>query len=306
MYQNGTTKIDIRVNTGDTDYFTDLKIEAGENTTQYSSYNMGCASIVVNNSNIARLGGLGTDVELTANGIKNINLGRFNVTTLKVAKGQTIKTGFKLLTQITAGNSCMIGCYVNGKSNSECNFNNIEEYELNKLYERTYTATEDCIISFDFSGNSSQDIFEFQFWINLDELEEYTPNQSELKIVEIQKSMKSGDYFTKEADVWKEIHTNTLEKLTCTETQSTQLDDLLNTITYKNLTYIYSTDTVSPIIKLTYVKDLETYINKSQEEQNIALQQANTKIAELEATVALQDEQIPRRRRRRRKHNANR
>ena len=50
-------------------------------------------------------------------------------------------------------------------------------------------------------------------------------------------------------------------KLACTEIQSAQLDDLLNTSTYKNVTHIYSTDKVSPIIKVVYRKDTPTLLN---------------------------------------------
>lgn len=298
---------------------------------------MGCTSIVVSNSNIARIENLGQNIELTENGLKYINKGRFDITRFKLEKGKTIKVGFKLLTELNDEDNVMISGAINGINIDDLEFNDLETYELNKIYERTYTATEDCTISFNFSG-SSNNSFEFQFWVNFDELEEYTRNESELKIVEIQKSMTSEDYFTKEADGWKEVHVNTSEKLICTEKQSAQLDDLLNIITYKNLTYIYSVDAiiyyrdrVSPIVKITYVKDLEAYINKSQEEQNKkidknieditaiqnknteqdnkitentdALTKANAKIAELEQTVALQDEQIPTRRRNRRKHN---
>lgn len=324
------------MNTGDTDYFTDLKIEAGDNVTRYSSYNMGCTSIVVSNSNIARIENLGQNIELTENGLKYINKGRFDITRFKLEKGKTIKVGFKLLTELNSEDNVMISGNLNGIDVDELEFNNLETYELNKTYERTYTTTEDCTISFNFSG-SSKNNFEFQFWINFDELKEYTRNESELKIIEIQQPMLTDDTFIKEADGWKEVHVNTSEKLICTEKQSAQLDDLLNIITYKNLTYVYSVDAiiyyrdrVSPIVKITYVKDLEAYINKSQEEQNKkidknieditaiqnknteqdnkitentdALTKANEKIAELQQTVALQDEQIPRRRRRGRKH----
>ena len=361
------------MNTGDTDYFTDLKIEAGDNVTRYSSYNMGCTSIVVSNSNIARIENLGQNIELTENGLKYINNIRFDITCFKLEKGKTIKVGFKLLTGLNNEDNVMISGWVNGTFIDDLEFNDLETYELNKTYERTYTTTEDCTISFNFSG-SSKNNFEFQFWINFDELEEYTQNESELKIIEIQQPMLTDDTFIKEDDGWKEVHNwakidsyngesitaeyisttgelttgatvyyklETPTKLVCTEKQKEQLDDLLNTITYKNLTYVYSVDAiiyyrdrVSPIVKITYVKDLEAYINKSQEEQNKkidknieditaiqnknteqdnkitentdALTKANAKIAELEQTVALQDEQIPRRRRRRREHYINR
>ena len=268
---------------------------------------MGCTSIVVSNSNIARIENLGQNIELTENGLKYIKKGRFDITRFKLEKGKTIKVGFKLLTELNSEDNVMISGILNGIDVDELEFNNLKTYELNKTYERTYTATEDCTINFNFSG-SSKNNFEFQFWINFDELKEYTRNESELKIVEIQKEMLNDDTFIKEDDGWKEVHNwakidsyngenitaeyisttgelttgatvyyklETPTKLVCTEKQKEQLDDLLNTITYKNLTYVYSVDAliyyrnrVSPIVKITYVKDLEAYINKSQEEQN--------------------------------------
>ena len=62
------------------------------------------------------------------------------------------------------------------------------------------------------------------------------------------------------AYVWYKIETPL--KLVCTETQNKQLDDLLNTSTYKNVTHIYSTDKVSPVIKIKYRKDIETMFNQ--------------------------------------------
>ena len=59
-------------------------------------------------------------------------------------------------------------------------------------------------------------------------------------------------------------------------------------------------------------EDIITLQNKNTEQDNKitentdALTKANERIAELEATVAQQDEQIPKRKRRRREHNANR
>ena len=61
---------------------------------------------------------------------------------------------------------------------------------------------------------------------------------------------------------WYKLATPT--KLACTEKQSAQLDDLLNTSTYKNVTHIYSTDKVSPVIKIKYRKDIESMFNIQQ------------------------------------------
>ena len=69
--------------------------------------------------------------------------------------------------------------------------------------------------------------------------------------------------------VWYKLATPT--RLACTEKQVQQLDDLLNTSTYKNVTHIYSTDKVSPVIKVVYRKDLETMLNNQQSEYETRL-----------------------------------
>ena len=40
---------------------------------------------------------------------------------------------------------------------------------LNQIYTRTYTATEDCRIKYTLWGNANSDIFEFQLWAELDD-----------------------------------------------------------------------------------------------------------------------------------------
>ena len=69
--------------------------------------------------------------------------------------------------------------------------------------------------------------------------------------------------------VWYKLATPL--KLACTEKQIEQLDDLLNTSTYKNVTHIYSTDKVSPIIKIKYKKDLETMLNSQKNDYDTRL-----------------------------------
>lgn len=69
--------------------------------------------------------------------------------------------------------------------------------------------------------------------------------------------------------LWYKLATPT--KLTCTEKQIEQLDDLLNTSTYKNVTHIYSTDKVSPIIKIKYRKDIETMLNSQKNDYDTRL-----------------------------------
>ena len=52
----------------------------------------------------------------------------------------------------------------------------------------------------------------------------------------------------------------------CTEEQSKILDELNNARTYKNVTNIYSTDEISPILSLDYAKDLETLLTSKESE----------------------------------------
>lgn len=68
---------------------------------------------------------------------------------------------------------------------------------------------------------------------------------------------------------WYKLATPT--KLACTEKQNKQLDDLLNTSTYKNVTHIYSTDKVSPVIKIKYRKDIETILNNQKNDYDTRL-----------------------------------
>ena len=52
----------------------------------------------------------------------------------------------------------------------------------------------------------------------------------------------------------------------CTEEQSKILEELNNARTYKNVTNIYSTDEISPILSLDYAKDLETLLTSKESE----------------------------------------
>ena len=52
----------------------------------------------------------------------------------------------------------------------------------------------------------------------------------------------------------------------CTEEQSSVLEELSNARTYKNVTNIYSTDEISPILSLDYAKDLETLLTSKESE----------------------------------------
>lgn len=273
-------------------------------------------NLTVSNENLAVINGIGTDVELTENGIKIINTERINyLSTFKIKKGQTIKVGLKMLTAVTGNIS--IACYVNGEYNDNLKFSSIKDYKINELQERSYTATEDCEINFSLSGNTNDEIFEFQLWANFDKLEEYTVAENQTLSVDVQQEMLIDDTFKNENGNWKEVHNwqkitsyngesiktdyisstgalttgatvyyrlTTPTELNCTQTQIEQLNTLVNISTYKNVTYIYSTDTVSPIFEITYRKDLATleekYENKNTEQDELItkLQEDNQRL----------------------------
>ena len=52
----------------------------------------------------------------------------------------------------------------------------------------------------------------------------------------------------------------------CTKEQNEILDEIENSSTYKNVTYIYSNDEISPIFDIEYYKDLDTIINNTKKE----------------------------------------
>ena len=87
--------------------------------------------------------------------------------------------------------------------------------------------------------------------------------------------------------VWYKLATPT--KLACTEKQNKQLDDLLNTSTYKNVTHIYSTDKVSPIIKIKYRKDIETMFNTQQSNYDTRLSNIEKLLATTTTSAMLLD-----------------
>lgn len=129
-------------------------------------------------------------------------------------------------------------------------------------------------------GNASTDnsylkeSIALQVWTRLrikkERLEGYTNDLTNTEKVAllnnyIQQQYNSGNpiYF------WYKLATPT--RLACTEKQVQQLEDLLNTSTYKNVTHIYSTDKVSPIIKIKYRKDITTLLNNQQSEYETRL-----------------------------------
>lgn len=143
--------------------------------------------------------------EFTENAIKNKSNSVGNkITEFKIKKGQTVKFGLFLYSKPTQ--STTFTFYKNEGDDFE-SFANFQTYTLNVKFERTYTATEDTEIYIRMWGNADSEIFEFQLWAELDELTNYLKYEEQNYILDIQQEMLKGDYFVKESDGWKEVHT---------------------------------------------------------------------------------------------------
>ena len=178
-----------------------IKIEQGTKATPYSPYNQGNVEIDIANKNLAKINE--TDWELTENNtIKNKakNDGK-ELTRFNLNKGQTIKIGLKLFQKPTKSSTFTF--YVNTQTGVITSFSNYNTYNLNQIYEKTYTATENTEILIRSWGNADNEIVEFQLWAEIDTLTDYIPYQSETKILPIQEEMLEDDYINNE----NEYHT---------------------------------------------------------------------------------------------------
>ena len=143
--------------------------------------------------------------QYTDKGIKNISRNNgTSITRINLKKGQTVKVGLKLFSKPTA--SASFTGYIEGKVNTNIGFNSIQNFNLNQTYTRTYTATEDCSLTYTLWGNANSDTFEFQMWAEFDTLTDYEQYKEETFNLDIQQDMLKGDYFIKEEDAWKEVH----------------------------------------------------------------------------------------------------
>mgnify|MGYP004559921137 CR=1 FL=1 len=182
-----------------------FKLEEGSVVTTYSPYNQGSVEINIKNKNIMPISSLGTNWEYTSKGIKNRarNAG-VTLTTFNIKAGQTIHIGFSILSKPTTDTTFSL--YVNGVVGIITGFASIRSYNLNQVYERTYTATKDCNISCRMYGNINKDIFEFQMWTEYDNLTEYTRHEEQSYIMPVQKPMLTGDYISDiEYSGWEKI-----------------------------------------------------------------------------------------------------
>ena len=166
-------------------------------------YNYGSVQVNVQNKNIMSLYRLGEYWKYTDKGIKNttISTGK-DLTKFSLKAGQTIKIGFKLLSKPSQDTT--FTCYVDKVGSIIPSFGKIATYNLNQVYERTYTATKDCEISVTLWGNANSDIFEFQMWAEYDNLTEYQKYDEQSYLVDVQQEMLEGDYLDLENE--KEHH----------------------------------------------------------------------------------------------------
>lgn len=165
----------------------------------------GSIEIKKTGKNIMPILNLGTNWEYTDRGIKNLksNVGS-TITKINLKKGQTVKIGFKVLNKPT-GSISFTG-YVDNTENGNISFYGFNNFTLNQVYEKIYTALKDCTLKFTLWGNDNNEIFEFQLWAEFDTLTDYEQYKEEALTLPIQKEMLKEDYFIKESDGWKEVH----------------------------------------------------------------------------------------------------
>ena len=149
---------------------------------------------------------LGNNYEYTGNGIKSLKRNDgVEVTRFKVRKGQTIKIGLKLFSRPTQDASWSI-YFENTEIASFAHLENSSSFDLNKVYEKTYTASTDGEIFIKLWGNANSDVFEFQLWAELDNLTEYEQHEGQSYIMPVQQEMLDGDKFLRQTEKWYEKH----------------------------------------------------------------------------------------------------
>lgn len=161
-------------------------------------------NVVVCNKNILKILGLGERWEYTEKGIKNLyaNPG-IKISQLNLKKGQTVEIGFLLLSKVN--NDISFVNFVNDKTGVIASFANIQNYNVNTIYKKKYTATDDCTIKTVLYGNVNEEIFEFQLWAEYNQISNtYIKHQEQTITMPIQQEMLKEDYFN-----WvneKEVH----------------------------------------------------------------------------------------------------
>ena len=175
-------------------------------------------NVVVCNKNILKILGLGERWEYTEKGIKNLyaNPG-IKISQLNLKKGQTVEIGFLLLSKVN--NDISFVNFVNDKTGVIASFANIQNYNVNTVYKKKYTATDDCTIKTVLYGNVNEEIFEFQLWAEYNQISNtYIKHQEQAIKMPTQQEMLKGDYFD-----WvneKEVHKWNLPSFTGNEAWS--------------------------------------------------------------------------------------
>ena len=218
-------------------------------------------NVVVSNKNLMPI--LTEYWEYTEQGIKNKsrNAG-IRLTEFKLKAGQTVKIGFKLITKPSVSTSFTAS--VNSIVNDSISFYNFNAFNINELYSKSYTATEDVVIRYVMYGNENSDIFEFQMWAELNALTDYVKHEEIKKTLDIQQEMLKEDYFVKEADGWKEVHLRSKRNIK-EDIQNAEISGTKNFIFISNLlqdTYkkipsnTYDTNTISNIASHSSYQDM--------------------------------------------------
>lgn len=166
-------------------------------------------NVVVCNKNILKILGLGERWEYTEKGIKNLyaNPG-IKISQLNLKKGQTVEIGFLLLSKVN--NDISFVNFVNDKTGVIASFANIQNYNVNTIYKKKYTATDDCTIKTVLYGNVNEEIFEFQLWAEYNQISNtYIKHQEQTITMPVQQDMLKEDYFDwvkeKEVHKWPEL-----------------------------------------------------------------------------------------------------
>lgn len=179
-----------------------IKIVEGTETGEYSKFGQGCVKVTKCNKNLAKIDE--TNWTLTDNIIKNNGRNAsFVLTRFKVRKGQKVNLRLKLFSQPAVDTSLMF--YIDNAGEPNLSFMGIQKLKLNTTYTKTYIATKDCEISSKMWGNANADIFEFQFWAEIDKTTDYEQHEEQSYIMPVQKEILQGDYF--DFDNEEEVHT---------------------------------------------------------------------------------------------------
>ena len=184
------------------------KLEKGNKKSAYSPNGQGSITIEDINRNLAKINEV--DWEITLNGIKNKNQnsGAY-LCEFKLKKGEKVQISLQLFSKPTEDTT--LSFYVDGVTDNTYGFIALQKnYMLNDIYTKTYTAKEDCTITYRLWGNPNSDIFEFQFWAEIGHTTRYVVHQSQTQSLYTQQPFTAigdvRDRFVKQNGKWYEEH----------------------------------------------------------------------------------------------------